>query len=214
MDIQLILKVAIVMVTAYFLGCFNGAVIVSKYILRNDVRNHGSGNAGLTNFYRVFGGPLTLAVILTDVIKAVIALWAAGLFFVQADSHTYMLVRFCAGLWCMIGHMYPCMFHFKGGKGVLSGGTVAIMIDWRLALLVWGAFILLAIATRYVSLGSIAAGALFPVGTWFFVDQSISIMVVSTVLGGLLVWKHNANLVRLIKGEESKFSLRKKKTEA
>ena len=61
-------------VFAYFCGCFNGAVIVSKYILRDDVRNHGSGNAGLTNFFRTFGGPLTLVVILCDVLKAVIAL--------------------------------------------------------------------------------------------------------------------------------------------
>ena len=61
-------------VAAYLCGCFNGAVIVSKYILRNDVRRHGSGNAGLTNFYRTFGGPLTLVVILTDVIKAVVAI--------------------------------------------------------------------------------------------------------------------------------------------
>ena len=64
---------ALAAVCAYFLGCFNGAVIVSKYILRNDVRNHGSGNAGLTNFYRVFGGPLTAVVILTDMLKMVAA---------------------------------------------------------------------------------------------------------------------------------------------
>ena len=71
----------IVAAIAYFCGCFNGAVIVSKYILRNDVRNHGSGNAGLTNFHRVFGGPLTAVVILTDVIKAVVALLVGTVIF-------------------------------------------------------------------------------------------------------------------------------------
>ena len=95
---------------AYLCGCFNGAVIVSKYILRDDVRSHGSGNAGLTNFYRTFGGFLTLMVILTDVLKAVAALLLAG-----------MLVggifgQYWAGLFCLLGHMFPCMFHFKGGK--------------------------------------------------------------------------------------------------
>ncbi|MEI3347067.1 MAG: glycerol-3-phosphate acyltransferase [Dysosmobacter sp.] len=68
----------LVAVIAYFCGCFNGAVIVSKYILRDDVRNHGSGNAGLTNFYRTFGGPLTLVVILCDVLKAVVAILIAA----------------------------------------------------------------------------------------------------------------------------------------
>ncbi|MEG0321604.1 MAG: glycerol-3-phosphate acyltransferase, partial [Oscillospiraceae bacterium] len=73
-----ILFILITAVSAYFLGCFNGAVIVSKYILRDDIRTHGSGNAGLTNFYRVFGGPLTLVVILTDVLKAVVATLIGG----------------------------------------------------------------------------------------------------------------------------------------
>ena len=68
------LLLGVAAVFAYLCGCFNGAVIVSKYILRNDVRNHGSGNAGLTNFFRTFGGPLTFVVILCDVLKAVVAL--------------------------------------------------------------------------------------------------------------------------------------------
>ncbi len=116
-------------VEAYFCGCFNGAVIVSKYILRDDVRNHGSGNAGLTNFYRAFGGPLTLAVILTDVLKAVVAVWLGMLWMGQLPNGD-ILAKYWAGLFCLLGHMFPCMFRFKGGKGILSGGTIAIMIDW------------------------------------------------------------------------------------
>ena len=67
------------------------------------------------------------------------------------------------GLFCLLGHMFPCMFHFKGGKGILSGGTIAIMIDWRVAVVVWGGFLILTLLTRYVSLGSLWAGASFPV---------------------------------------------------
>ena len=139
-------------VLSYFLGCFNGAVIVSKYILGDDVRNHGSGNAGLTNFYRTFGGPLTLVVILCDVLKAVIAVGLVGYcadkyFFDGWPFPTYPLAdvfsKYWAGLWCLLGHMFPCMFHFKGGKGILSGGAIAIMIDWRIALVVWGGFLIL-----------------------------------------------------------------------
>ena len=127
---------------AYFCGCFNGAVIVSKYILRDDVRTHGSGNAGLTNLYRTFGGPLTLVVILTDVFKAIVAIWVGMFLFRQMIANEVLVValsKYWAGLFCLLGHMFPCMFHFKGGKGILSGGAIAIMIDWRIALVVWGA---------------------------------------------------------------------------
>lgn len=201
-------------VVAYFCGCFNGAVIVSKYILRDDIRNHGSGNAGLTNFYRTFGGVLTLVVILTDVLKAVVAIRVGMVIARQGgfDSAFYILLaKYWAGLFCLLGHMFPCMFHFKGGKGILSGGTVAIMIDWRLALLVWGAFIILVLLTRYVSLGSCAAGALFPVGTWIFFGEP-ELVVLGAIIGGGLVFMHRGNIARLLAGTESKFSLRKKKS--
>lgn len=190
-------------VIAYFCGCFNGAVIVSKYILRDDIRNHGSGNAGLTNFYRTFGGFLTLVVILTDVFKAVVALLIGG-----------MLVggpfgQYWAALFCLLGHMFPCMFHFKGGKGILSGGTIAIMIDWRIALVVWGGFILLAVVTKYVSLGSVWAGGSFPFISWYCYPQW-PVVVLAFLIGGLVVWQHRANIRRLLAGTENKFQLHKK----
>ena len=203
----------LVAVIAYFCGCFNGAVIVSKYILRDDVRKHGSGNAGLTNFYRTFGGPLTFAVILTDVIKAIVAVWVgilAAKYLIADDSLVIALAKYWAGTFCLLGHMFPCMFHFKGGKGILSGGTIAIMIDWRVALVVWGGFIILAAITKWVSLGSIWAGASFPFVTWFVYHEWV-LLVLAIFLGGLIVWKHRGNLQRILSGTESKFSLHHKK---
>ena len=214
--------ILIVTVICYLLGCFNGAVIVSKYILRDDVRTHGSGNAGLTNFHRTFGGPLTLVVILCDVLKAVFAV-LVGIFAWKYVGATYVgssseiaqsfatLGKYWAGLWCLLGHMFPCMFHFKGGKGILSGGTIAIMLDWRLALLVWGGFLILAVLTRYVSLGSVFAAAAFPIGTWLFVSRDPVIMALALFLGGLVLYMHRANIHRLLTGTENKFSLHKKK---
>ena len=199
----------LIAVIAYFCGCFNGAVIVSKYILRDDVRKHGSGNAGLTNFYRTFGGPLTLVVILTDVLKAVVALWIAA-DIVNSPSLAVVLAKYWAGLWCLLGHMFPCMFHFKGGKGILSGGAIAIMIDWRIALVVWGGFLILAVLTRYVSLGSCWAGASFPFATWF-VYHNVVITVLGAVIGCLILYMHRGNIKRLLTGTENKFSLHKKK---
>ena len=202
-------------VIAYLLGCSNGAVIISKYILRDDVRTHGSGNAGLTNFHRTFGGGLTLAVILIDVFKAVaailIAVWISrnlwdGVW--SSDGDVY--AKYWGGLFCLLGHMFPCMFKFKGGKGILSGGTIALMLDWRIALVVWGGFLVLAALTRYVSLGSIWAGASFPFATWFVYHDWL-LTVLGILIGALVVWKHRGNLVRLLKGQESKFSLHHKK---
>ena len=196
----------IVTVASYLLGCFNGAVIVSKYILRDDVRNHGSGNAGLTNFYRTFGGPLTAVVILCDVLKAVIAVLLGSWLLGFIDP---LFGKYWAGVFCLLGHMFPCMFHFKGGKGILSGGTIALMIDWRVALVVWGGFLLLTALTRYVSLGSLWAGASFPFITWYCYPEP-AIVVLGFVCGGLVVWQHRGNIKRLLSGTENKFSFHRK----
>lgn len=213
----LALAAAGVAVVSYCLGCFNGAVVVSRYILRNDVRNHGSGNAGLTNFYRVFGGPLTLVVILSDVIKAVLAVLFAVFIAEHISPELVPLAKYWAGTFCLLGHMYPCTFQFRGGKGILSGGAIAIMMgvdggnpySWCIPVVVWGGFLILAVATRYVSLGSCWAGFSFPfVSAFVYQDQLITLL--SVVVGGLILWKHRANLVRLVKGTESKFSLHKK----
>ena len=202
---------ALIAVIAYFCGCFNGAVIVSKYILRDDVRNHGSGNAGLTNFHRTFGGGLTAVVILTDVLKAVVALWLGSFLAVATGVETGLVAKYWAALFCLLGHMFPVMFGFKGGKGILSGGTIAIMIDWRVALLVWGSFLILASITKWVSLGSISTGIWFPIITFILWRDPLT-TVCALIIGGLIVWKHRGNLQRILNGTESKFSLHKKKS--
>ena len=213
-DMIIVLTVSVALI-AYLCGCFNGAVIVSKYILRDDVRNHGSGNAGLTNFLRTFGGGLTAVVILTDVLKAVVALWLSGVlleYFSPGEPEImFVLAKYWAALFCLLGHMFPVMFGFKGGKGILSGGTIALMVDWRVALVVWGGFLILAVLTKYVSLGSVWAGASFPFISWYCFPNPI-IVVLAFLLGGLVVWKHRGNIKRLVTGTESKFSLHRKKS--
>ena len=204
----------VIAIAAYFLGCFNGAVIVSKYILRDDIRTHGSGNAGLTNFYRTFGGFLTIVVILCDVLKAVLAIWFAVLAarYMRVDeASVIVLAKYWGALFCLLGHMFPCMFHFKGGKGILSGGTIALMIDWRVALVVWGGFLVLAVVTRYVSLGSLWAGASFPFISWYVYRDTRVLLPLAAACGILVVWGHRANIVRLLEGTENKFSLHKKR---
>lgn len=197
----------LVAAVSYLLGCFNGSILVSKYILRNDIRNHGSGNAGLTNFYRTFGGGLTFLVILSDVLKAVLSLLVgARLFSALGDP---LAGKYLAALFVMVGHMFPVMFRFRGGKGILSGGTVVLMLDWRIAAVAFGLFLVLVIATKWVSLGSVAAALTFPIRT-AQVYHRPAYTVLAAVIAVLVIWKHRENIKRMIAGREPKFSFRKK----
>ncbi len=200
----------IVAAVSYLLGCSNGSILVSKYILRNDIRNHGSGNAGLTNFYRTFGGWLTFLVVLSDVLKAVISvLIGAYLFSGLGDP---VAGKYLAALFVLVGHMFPFMFHFRGGKGILSGGTVVVMLDWRIAVLALGLFLILTVITKWVSLGSVAGALVFPVATWFVYHSAVYTLF-SAAIAVLVIWKHRGNIRRILEGRESKFSFRKKETE-
>ena len=210
----IVIGILLLTVVPYLLGNSNGAILVSKYILKDDIRGHGSGNAGLTNFHRVFGGKLTLVVILADVLKAVISLLLGmlGAWLLRKTgigAITTIRAKYIAALFCELGHMYPVFFGFKGGKGILSGGTIAIMIDWRVALLVWGSFLILASITKWVSLGSISTGIWFPIITFILWRDPLT-TVCALIIGGLIVWKHRGNLQRILNGTESKFALHKK----
>ena len=189
---------------AYALGCANGAILTSKLFYRDDVRSHGSGNAGLTNFYRTYGAKLVLCVIAIDMLKAVAAVQLGGALLGGALGKYFM------GFFCMLGHMFPAPYHFKGGKGILSSGTLLLCLDWRVALAGWGAFLILVLFTRYVSLGSIAAAASLPVST-LCVYRGTSgfpyIMLFGTLIGGMVIWAHRANIGRLLNGTESKFTI-------
>ena len=206
-----LILVLLATVIAYFCGCFNGAVIVSKYILRDDVRNHGSGNAGLTNFYRTFGGPLTFVVILTDVLKAVVAiLVGASLFSGMAVDVAWVpyftiLGKYWSALFCLLGHMFPCMFHFKGGKGILSGGTLVLLLNWRVAAVAWALFLLLWLTTRYVSLASITATCSAPITVYFVYGHNWLYTGLCLAVAALVVWCHRENIQRLLHGTEKKF---------
>ena len=195
---------ALLAVAGYVLGWANGAILVSKIFYHDDVRAHGSGNAGLTNFYRTYGAKLVLAVIAIDMLKAVIAVELGGWVLGGALGKYFM------GFFCMLGHMFPAPYHFKGGKGILSSGTLLLCLDWRVALVSWGAFAVLVVLTRYVSLGSIAAAALLPVTTFFVYRGAPDfpwILLFAALIGGAVTWAHRANIKRLLSGTENKFTI-------
>ena len=203
----LLMAAGMVLVTVllgYFLGCLNGSVMVSHFIIRDDVRQHGSGNAGLTNFYRTYGAKYALGVILFDMGKTVIACLLGG-FLLKNAMQDWTLGVLIGGLGCELGHMFPVFFGFKGGKGILSGGTLVWLLDWRVALIAWGLFAALWLATKYVSLGSVSAAVSMPVATWFFCGHSPVYTVLAVVIAGLVVWCHRENIQRLVRGEERRF---------
>jgi len=196
--------VFITVLLGYFLGCLNGSVMVSHFIIRDDVRQHGSGNAGLTNFYRTYGAKYALGVILFDMGKTVIACLLGG-FLLKNAMQDWTLGVLIGGLGCELGHMFPVFFGFKGGKGILSGGTLVWLLDWRVALIAWGLFAALWLATKYVSLGSVSAAVSMPIATWFFCGHSALYTALAAVIAALVVWCHRENIRRLVRGEERKF---------
>ena len=197
-----VIAVAITAVISYLLGCCNTSIVISKYFLRDDVRNHGSGNAGLTNFYRVFGQKKILFVILADVMKTVVSV-LLGAAVLDTFCGQPVIGKLLGGLFCIVGHMYPVMFGLKGGKGVLAGGTLALFMGSKGALIVWGLFILCLLLTRFVSLGSLSAATAFPFAVGGFYQNWIY-TVLAAIAGGLIVWKHRENIRRLVHGQESK----------
>ena len=199
-------RVLLIFLGAYLLGNLNGAVVISRLIAHEDVRTKGSGNAGLTNFTRNYGASTSIFVILIDVGKAVAACLLGGLL-LKSQGHYADGVALGA-LGVILGHDFPALLGFKGGKGILSGVTVAVMLDWRLGLLVFGIFLVAYLLTKYVSLGSVlSAGSFGFFYAWVHWGEGMFPIVVSFFLSALIVWMHRGNIVRLIKGEERKTNL-------
>ena len=196
-------SVLVIVLLSYFLGCFNGAVLISTFIIKDDIRSHGSGNAGLTNFYRTYGVRYALPVILLDMGKTAVATLIGGYMFrcLYSDWTLGVLV---AGLGCIIGHVFPAFYGFKGGKGILAGSILVIMLDWRMALVAWILFVAAVVLSRYISLGSICAASSVAVTSLFIYDRPVYI-ILCVIIAALVVWSHRSNIVRLIRGNENKF---------
>jgi len=197
-------------IPAYLLGGVNGAIITSRIFYRKDIRKYGSGNPGLTNFYRVFGkvgAPLVIAI---DVFKTVAPVLFGGWVF----KRTFDMALFgqaLSGLFCLLGHSFPVFYSFRGGKGVMAAGAIFIVLDWRVAIISWGAFIIITALTRYVSLGAMIGAALFPPGLLVFGGGNIYEFIAVAMCVILIIVRHKANIKRLITGQESKFSFRSQK---
>ncbi len=203
-------------VLAYLLGSLNFGVILSK-AKGEDVREKGSGNAGTTNMLRNYGKGLAALTILGDMLKVVAAIYIAYCFFPVAKDIDYipgvdnvMLLKSYTGLFCVLGHIFPCYFKFKGGKGVATSGGMVFAIDWRIALILLAVFILIVLITKYVSLGSIVMAILYPVLIFAF-HRSIVLAAIASVFTLIVLIAHRENIKKLIHGTENKISFKEKK---
>ena len=200
--------IVLTVLVGYMLGNLNGAVSISNLLAKKDVRDQGSGNAGLTNFLRMFGPSSALLVVCVDMLKAVLACQVGRLLLTPCGCDMDGVL--IGGISVVVGHVFPALLGFHGGKGVLSGVTVALMADWRLGLLALGVFALCLIVSRYVSLSSILGTMSFVIAFPVIYGAQYPVAsVLGAVLGLLIVFMHRSNVGRLLKGNERKATFSK-----
>ena len=197
-------RILLTALVCYFLGNHNGAICVSN-MLGDDVRSHGSGNAGLTNFIRNYGASRSLMVIAIDVLKAVFACAIAGMVFEPLGFE--LEGKILGGVAVMLGHDFPALQGFRGGKGILSGWFIAWCCDWRVGLLIAVVFFSVYLLTQYVSLASVLAAAAFAVGFVIFHGDNLLVVAGAVFMGALTIFQHRGNIQRLLKGQERKTNL-------
>ncbi len=208
-------KYILAMVVAYCLGNINIAIIGSNLIFKKDIRSYGSCNAGTTNAFRVFGWPFGTTVMLFDIGKGVLACYLGAFLIVGEPSN--LLVIGLSGLAAAIGHIYPAIFGFRGGKGVATIGGMLILLDWRMFLCMLAVFIILLVTTKYMSIASLSTTITGPLSAFIlrrYVDALAwdqVWMYVGTVFffGLLLVFTHRENIKRLLNGTENRLGKKK-----
>ena len=196
---MIVLKYILTAVCAYFFGSVSVSILLSRSVMNADVRAHGSGNAGATNMARVFGlrmGAVTLA---GDMLKAALAMLLGFALLGERG----MCV---AGALCLVGHCYPALHEFRGGKGVSVGTAVFLAADWRVLAVAVVFFALAAFLSRKVSLGSLAAAVSgFAAAAYLALPLPRLLLVAFTML--LVVLRHRENIIRLVRGTEPDFTL-------
>ena len=197
-------------IIAYFLGSLNFAVIISKVKFHEDIRKYGSGNAGMTNMLRTYGKSAAAFTLLGDAAKAAVSVMIGTLLCGEAGAYI-------AGLCCVIGHSFPIYYGFKGGKGIVVTAMTILCLNWLAFVILFAIFVLLVATTKYLSLGSIIGMLLYPLMlnrlypfTHGGMSEGAVPAIVSILNAALVIWLHRENLKRLWKGNENKFSLKKK----
>ncbi len=221
MVIKFILVILAAAVIGYLMGSINSSIATVRILKHKDIREFGSGNAGLTNTLRCFGKGCALCTLIGDLSKGVIAVLLSRDLLAQlvmgAETDVYF-IGYVAGVTAILGHVFPLYYGFKGGKGVLVGVSVFIVLDWRVFCILIGIFAAILILSKYVSLSSIIATACAPFVT--VISQYIRWdgyelwrlalhFVLTAIMASTIIWMHRSNIERLRNGTERKFGAKK-----
>lgn len=223
MQASLIIKYILIAVIAYLLGSLNFSIILSEVVKKKDIRDSGSGNAGATNMLRTYGKKAAVGTMIGDILKVALGIIIAFaildvpmkyIFSSPADAaeiQRVMLYKEFAGLFCVLGHIFPLYFKFKGGKGVAACTGMVIIVDWRIALILFVIFIGVILISKWISLGSIVIALLYPVFIFAFYKNFI-LAAVALLFTAIVIVAHRENIKRLAKGTENKISFKNKKS--
>lgn len=227
---NMFLAVFLTVLSAYLLGSINASIIITRLFGHHtDIRQMGSGNAGATNVLRSVGRLPAALTFVFDFLKCVLAVLAGRAIFSYFFLVPWVLPQvieqsgaYIAGIACILGHIFPAYFGFRGGKGVVTSIAMIMIIDWRVSLIVWAVFILAVVFSKMISLGSVCGALVYPFATFaitFFYDYHsnaavpISYIYVATIssliIGSIVIIKHRGNIKRILNGTEKKVSFRK-----
>ncbi len=202
---MIIFRCVIAFCVAYLLGSVNSSIIIYRLLTHRDIRDYGSGSAGMTNTLRTLGKRIAALVFIGDSLKAIIAILIARL--ILPD---YVIGEYLAGLGAIIGHNFPIYHDFRGGKGIVVSLVAVLMTDWIIGL----SLLIIAVSTMFitgiVSLGSILGAVLIPFATLVFGHFTWTKFTFYLIYGGIAVFMHRANIKRLINGTENSFRKKKK----
>ncbi|MCL2171201.1 MAG: glycerol-3-phosphate 1-O-acyltransferase PlsY [Defluviitaleaceae bacterium] len=207
---------ALLLLGGYLLGCIQTGYLVGRLVYKIDIRDHGSGGAGMTNAARVMGARAGVFVLLIDAIKCMAAFAiAAAIFdgsgtFFTSSIHPNFFPGMLAALGCVIGHCFPFFLGFRGGKGAACSIGLLIMFDWQILLILLGIGLLTVFITRYISAGSLLGFALLP-PTLGILGFGMPVVIISICISAIGWYTHRANILRLLRGQENKFSIKRNK---
>lgn len=219
-DAYTFVKFLSIAIISYLLGSLNFSIILSRSLAKKDIRESGSGNAGATNMLRTYGKKYAALTMLGDIFKVFIAVAIAFvilqvdfkyLFVFPRDAGEQTILVFqkeFAGFFCLLGHIFPCFFKFKGGKGMAACTGMVIMVDWRIALILFIVFAAIVAISKMISLGSVTIAVLFPVLITCFY-KNLFLTLIAVLFAVIVITAHKENIKRLIKGTENKISFKK-----
>lgn len=216
-----IVKFIIIAVISYLIGSLNFSILISHKVGKKDIREMGSGNAGATNMFRSYGKKLGMITMLADILKAVVAILIAMAIVGNDDISKFpYIVKSFAGFFCVMGHLYPVFFKFKGGKGVATCAGMILILDWRVFLIEFVIFVLCILIFKMVSLGSVVMAFSYPFLTYFLYHtnanaaggeskERIIVTAIAALFGIIVIYKHKENIKRICQKKENKMDLSK-----